>query len=278
MKNFIVFTQGRTGSTAIVDELDKHPQIMCHQELFIHKVNAPKVMEAYEKHGPSFMDHVDNPYRYLPMEFFFRQFHSFKIGRFGFYYQNGKLFSQKKLLKTYLEGLKASNGNNEKAVGFKILVNHFHKWPELYACLLEADYSVIYLERRNVVKKVLSGMVAEARGVYNRKNFTPPDERYHIDVAEFIRRVDWTLDHVRQEKEMLRRKGFPLLEIGYEDFLEDRDAFFKPISKFLGIDHIVPEQSDYTVMINKHADEIVSNYAELKDGLSSKGLAEQLDQ
>jgi len=276
MKGFIVFTQGRTGSTAIVDELGKHPQIACHQELFINRVNAPKLMEAYETYGTRFLDHVENPYKVLPMEFYYRQFHSLKLGRFGLFFRDGTLYSQKKLLAHYLDELKNPSETAE-AIGFKVLVNHFYKWPELYECLLAADYAAIYLERKNVVKKVLSGMVAEARGIYNRKNFTPPDEKYHIDVENFTKRIAWDLKQVSQEKRLLRDKGFELLEVSYEDFLADRNAFFEPICSFLGVDHIVPERSEYTIMVNKRADEIISNCTELREELKLIGMDEQLD-
>ncbi len=277
MKKFIVFTQGRTGSTAIVDELNKHPQITCYQELFIKRVNAPKLMEAYKQYGMNFLNYVDNPYRVLPIEFYYRQFRFVKAHSFGLFYRNGKVYTQKRLVSSYLEYIESIHAE-VKAMGFKVLVGHGNRWPELYQSMLSRDYSVIYLERRNVVKKTLSGMVAEARGIFNRKNFTPPDERYHINVQEFIRRISIDSAAVIREKEMLRKKGFRVSEVVYEDFLVDRNAFFKSIFDFLGVDHFIPEKSDYTVMINKCASELVSNYGELKGALAKIGMDELLDQ
>ena len=52
MTRFFLYTRGRTGSTPIIDELDSHPQLECHQELFLpDPLQFKSIREAYEEHG-----------------------------------------------------------------------------------------------------------------------------------------------------------------------------------------------------------------------------------
>ncbi|WP_038246571.1 sulfotransferase [Ghiorsea bivora] len=277
MEKFFMFTQGRTGSTAIIDELNKHPEIACLQELFIPKVNAPILMDAHEKYAENFLEHVDSPYPLVPFEVFRLQYKKVFSFPMDVYRRSGKFKRFGQIMLDYLDAIEQyGKEQGATAVGFKALTNHVDAHPGILEKLRQGDYQVLYLERKNVVNKVLSGVVAEQRGVYNRKDFVVPEETYTIDLDDFILKVQCTVEGVQTEKKMLKSAGFPLLEVSYEDFVADREAFFTPVFEFLGVEYRLPTQSDYSKMINKPIHEVVENYTEFAARVHELGMGDML--
>ena len=277
-KKFFIFTRGRTGSTAIVDELGKHPEIVTMQELFIQLERSPRLAQAYKEHGKEFYKHITFDQLILPYGAWVSQFLRFNFFLFELYVvPTAGLLTRKQLMNHYLEEAEKaalSAGEGER-FGFKVLANHFVECPGLKELLKQRGYSVLYLERENTFRQVISGMVAQQRGVYNRKNYTPSEASFVIDLDDFEMLVRIEQERVREEKEMLEKMGFDFEVITYEAFLSDREKFFTEISRFLDVPNVLPEGSEYTVMISS-VEESVANYSELAAKVRSMGLGHML--
>ncbi|MFZ3073203.1 MAG: sulfotransferase [Thermodesulfobacteriota bacterium] len=265
--NFFVFTRGRTGSTAIIDELGKHPDISTLQELFIQLEKAPRLMDAYRKYGKDFYRHIESQYLFPPFDVWSRQY--VKMGKF--YFVGFIPYSVGRLIGRYLQLAEQRIVGGERSFGFKVLSNHFDEWPSLCKHLFKRNYRVIYLERTNAVRQVISGMVANQRGAYNRKNFQPDSRSFVLPLDEFGMLVKWELKMVKQEKQRLRERGFDVLEVTYEQFLEDRAAFFERICAFLGVPYVLPGRTEYSVMI-QDLRKTIANYDELEERVRAMGM------
>ncbi len=276
-KNFFIFTRGRTGSTAIIDELGKHPEITTMQELFIRLEKAPRLAEAYKKYGKEFYKHVPG-HLILPFDAWSRQYVDFKIPWLGsIYLYHGRLVSQKVLIDHYLEKVEQVGRDVKPGarVGFKVLANHFIELPTLCEVLKQRAYQAIYLERENHVRQVLSGIIAQKRGIYNRKHYQPGEDSYVIDLDDFEMRIKAEQRSVRSEVARLSKEGFDVHVITYERFLNDREGFFKDICNELGVSDLLPEKTEYSVMI-QNLPAIVENYDELVARVDALGLGYML--
>lgn len=255
MIKFFVMTRGRTGSTAVLDELNKSNNVCATQELFLEYdfVGDPVMTRAYDLILP---------------------FNSWKVHRWWkliFPFNNRKDW----LARLYL--LKAemlARNCHAKAFGFKVLSHNFEERPFLCDLLKSHDYKALYLTR-NVARQVLSGMVANQSGIYNSKKDVIDSRRYLINVEEFEELVNWEIQCVQRDYDFLEKEGIEFCVITYEQFCEDRVAFFTNIFNFLGLPGEIPGTSEYIVMI-KDAKYTIENYDEVANRAVSMGLS--LDQ
>ena len=249
MKNFIIMTRGRTGSTAVIDSLNKTNSICTEQELFL-KYNFKRNMERFIEPFDVWLDQVP----LLPRLY-------------------GKLFSNEALVKSYLREVEARSMSTGKiAFGFKVLSHHFDQRPSLKDALLESGYRTIYL-RRNVPRQVISGMVANLRGVYNvlaTENYKE-DSRYTIDVNEFESLVKSELQEIANDLDVLETGGGEFIEVTYEDFMADRYSFFNQIFEFLGVPTETPQESSYSILI-RDISGVVENYQAIKKSVAAMGM------
>lgn len=276
MQNFFIFTRGRTGSTAIVDELGKHPEITTMQELFIKLEKAPRLLEAYQKYGKDFYKHIESQFAVLPFDAWLKRYSKINLYGFGsLYIGQGGCYTRAGLTNRYLAMAEKVVNKEGKKFGFKVLANHFDEWPDLRGVLKNRSYLAVYLERENVFRQVISGVVAKHRGVYNRKNYTPTEESFCVDLDEFEMLVRCEQAAVASEKEQLKQWGFDVHIVTYEDFVNERDLFFKHICECLGVSYTLPERTDYSVMISDLS-KTVENYEDLVNKVKSMGLGDML--
>ena len=163
----------------------------------------------------------------------------------------------------------------KKAVGFKLLQNQADVARGFFRILRESGYKAIYLERVNVVKRVISGIIANKRKTYNAMNYQSSDDVYTIDMAEFKSLVDIEINAVNMEKRMLEKNGFEILYVTYEEFLEDRKGFYTQIFDFIGVDNVLPDETEFSIMIPSVSD-VVENYEELKECVKAMGYERML--
>ena len=134
------------------------------------------------------------------------------------------------------------------------------------AVLKNLGYKVIYLERRNVVKQVLSGVIANKRKLYNQRNYTPDNKSFTIDLKEFKFLVRVEMAEVNRQKIMIEYSEVESLYVDYEDFLSDRKSFHTAIFDFLRVENKEIEESDFSIVIPEIKD-VVENYAEFSEFL-----------
>lgn len=242
-------TRGRTGSTAIVDVLNKSEKLCVFQELFL-KYDFNKTKQ-----------HLIPPY--------------------DLWKQRGSLLTRlwRKVSKEYIN-INNYLKNAERIVadydgaafGFKLLSHNFDERPDLKEQLLKRRFKVIYLTR-NIPRQVISGMVAKLRGKYNahgRENFKD-DTCYKIDIDEFKSLVEWETQAVANDINMLETSEFDYIQVRYEDFVENSDAFFSEIFRFLDIPEEKLPESSFSIMI-KDLKQAIQNYQEVEDCLTEMGM------
>jgi LPS sulfotransferase NodH len=253
MKRFFIMTRGRTGSTAIIDSLNKSKNIVSAQELFIRLPYKEHKDERYYTSKPRFDVWSESK---------------------GYYFKIFQRFlRQSYIIRKYLEEIEEINASDEiNAFGFKVLSHHFEERPMLKYILQERDYKAIYLTR-NIPRQVISGMVAKQRGKYNahdRENYRD-DAIYKIDIDEFKSLVAWETQEVANDISMLDSSAFEFIQVRYEDFIETPDIFFSNIFSFLDIPEEKLPKSSFSIMIRdpKH---VIQNYNEVEQCLSEMGM------
>lgn len=247
MKKFILFTRGRTGSTAVIDELDKLTNISAAQELFL----------KYDFNKSDIVEH----YRY------FKPFIIWKQQNKAISWLPNSNWVNKYLAKIFLSCSERIAHNAEtNYFGFKLLSHHFQQWPFLAEILLNRRYKVVYLTR-NMARQVISGMVANMMGVYNSKEEVSDRRKYTIDLDDFEELIKLGLIAERNDHVLLTNFGFNFITVSYEDFIKHRDIFYKKIFEFLGMVSNLPPPSDYQVIIRdmKHT---IENYDEVVERAS----------
>ena len=274
---FFVYTRGRTGSTAIIDEINKHPEIACWQELFIALSRDPMMAEFYSRHGVRFDDYEIGMEWRPSFELWSRQFRKIRVLNRELYLDNKLPATTAGMVRKYLAELAWRESERHKeAVGFKLIQIQAENTPGLFKVLKNMRFKAIYLERVNIIKRVISGIIANKRKQYNALNYQPPDDVYTIDLAELDRVVHDELEAVRRQKWMLEKKNFQVLYVTYEDFMEDREKFYKEIFGFLEVDELIPENTAYSIMIPSIRD-VVENYDDLHKHVRRMGYEGMLD-
>lgn len=255
IKKFFVLTRGRTGSTAVMDELNKVSAIRATQELFLIR-DFSQIPDA------KFAKLFDI---LLPFDLWKQKSKLYK-------WMLSILDGDKIWINLYLyeaEGL--AKRQSARAFCFKVLSHHFDERPLLSTVLKERGYQVIYLTR-NIARQVLSGMVAAQTGVYNTTEDVGDTRRHQIDLEKFRWLVQWEVQCVEKDIARLKAERFDFIVVSYEEFNNDRQSFYKKIFHFLGLAVELPLASDYAVII-KDLKYTIENYDAVADCVSALGMS-----
>ena len=240
MQKFFLMTRGRTGSTAVIDELNKCAGFRVAQELFLryefNSANDTK-LEITKEFIPPFL--------------------LWKRRIRGSSWTPDNFLANRYLMQA--ENVASKSG--AEVFGFKLLSHHFDENKYLCDLLLKRGYKSIYLTR-NIARQVLSGMIANQRNMFNSRDDIKDPIRYLIDLKEFGSRVKWAGMGVENDKKLLREKGIAFIEVNYEYFIQKREKFYKTIFEFLNTYAELPPSSDYKIMI-KDVQYTVKNYDEV---------------
>lgn len=242
MKKFVLLTRGRTGSTAVLDEIGKSSNILATQELFSRNTFTERKLKDYFK-------------LLLPFDLW-------KL-RGGWWKRLlPAAYSDARQAHAYLIcAEKQAQSKGARGFGWKVLSHQLDERPFLTELLKRHGYCVIYL-KRNSVRQVLSGMVANQRGIYNSLEKVVDERRYHIDIDDFKWRVQWERECVQKDIALLNAEGFAFIEVTYEDFCAKREVFYGAIFKMLGLPMELPPTSDFVKMI-EDPKSMIENYEEV---------------
>lgn len=258
MKNFFVMTRGRTGSTAVMDSLNKTSSITAAQELFIkYKANKTYSLPA---------DKSDRVIlRYDP----WRQQSVGRLKRVSEW-----LMRNDTSIVKYLDQVeKTVSKTDAKAFGFKVISHHFKQRPGLKENLAKRGYSACYLTR-NIPRQVISGIVANKRGKYNahEKENYQNDSCFLIDIDNFRSLIDLENKSQKEDLTLLQAMGIDYIIIRYEDFVSNPDQLFSDIMSFLNLPSEKAPKSSYSIMIGNLSDTI-QNYEELIECTKQLGIS-----
>lgn len=205
MSLFAILTHGRTGSTPLVAEINQHPDIVCHQEIFrpAPPVTRSDMVPAYEAVR-----------------------------------QSGRTPTAEE----YLREIEASAPAGQK-VGFKLLMTHLdqHQDIGLERFLFDSRMPIIFLTR-DPARAALSAAIAKERKVFNlpvdlidddhRARMKRPVRLKPSFVAREARQYAYWNEYWQNR---LRDLNVPHVVVTYEQFVSDRLALLNGIFRFLGV-------------------------------------------
>lgn len=241
MIKFVLFTRGRTGSTAVLDEINNLDTVVALQEPFLTGFSSSDTLFP----GNPQLLRYEN---YLEQSNLWTKFTAKTLENYSLTKYLGKLTS-------------AAMRQDKEAIGIKLLSHHASQHPSLISVLKREGFRFIYLQR-NPVRQVISGMVASERKIYNSKQDVDDAVPLKLDAKVFSDKLYGELLRTSEDIILLRSLDLPVIELRYEDFLENRSKFFLDLLHFLDLPPKLPPASDHKIMI-KNIESTVINLDEL---------------
>ncbi len=252
MTKFMIITQPRSGSTWFMSCLNSHPQIYCPK---IPTVFSKYNLSPFKGFKPGFLQ-VDNP------KSPYYAYRSASLKR-----QLAHRFRRKKLVYSFLCDLYADR-RDAKAVGYKINYSQMRKYPVTVSWIKENNVRIIQLVRYNLLKRLVSHKIANARHLLHSKQSVAPikvtiDPKILID--DFQRR-DKRFEKYR--KRFMDDLGVPYHEVTYESLLSEHNAEMKKTLQFLGVDQDFSLSSEYVKVNPDSLEQLIDNFDDIKKALA----------
>lgn len=206
MTKFLITTQGRAGSTLLASVLDMHPDIRCYHELLLKGV--PWM-------GTGEINRLNKPYAYLEHR----------------NYKDGNTIG--KHLEGYLDEVYSSYEGG--AVGFKVSYMQLGSRPTAMRYLLDGSIKIVNLNRQNILRSIVSLDFAKHTKRWHRYSWTRvwPDVKLKLDVNTLEGRIR---KFVKERKYFNdKMMGCQMLNLTYEELVEDMQGKFRDVSRFLGV-------------------------------------------
>ncbi len=239
---FVVYGVPRVGSNFFISQLNRHPDILCHYEIFhrhaIYNGFEDKPERSHWLEAVSLQERDASPEKFLAR--LFAEHH-------GYTHIGYNLFP----------------GQNDAVLQYSIA---------------DSSQKKVILKRKNILDNYISLKVAVKTGVWSSKAAKEKgvDERIldkHVrfeqkEFVQHVRKVNLFYNNI--ETNISFRQNESLI-IYYEDLLEDRQAVLNQVYDFLGVERIMVSESTVFEKQNKEGlRELVSNYSELMTFLSEE--------
>jgi len=247
---FVVLSTQRSGSTWVVDMLTSHPRVVAYSELFMHGGQGT----------PQWGQEKDLPY-----------WQTFIADKGG-----GRL-ARPYWLWRYL-GSALDERPGVDAIGFKLMYSQLTRIARLLTpALWLKRVRIIHLMRRNAVDVVLSRAAGEARhGVLHaREGQSVESVRIQLRTDDLVTRLTAHERQIEGARVRFKRVGIPYTEVIYEDLVAKEKEGFDELFRFLDVEPAPVSSSLQKVNPTVH-EELIENYAEVRDALEGTKFAEQL--
>jgi LPS sulfotransferase NodH len=247
---FVVLSTQRSGSTWVVDMLNSHPRVVAYSELFMHGGEG----------RPKWGTEQDLLY--------WQTFIAEKGG--------GRLARQYWLWHYLGRAFAARPGID--AVGFKLMYSQLTRISKpLMPALWVKRARIIHLIRRNALDVVLSKEAGEARpGVLHARDGQAVESvRVRLSTEDLLERMTAHDRAVAGARVRFKRVGVPYQEVVYEDLVQDEQAGFDALFRFLEVEPQRVSSSLQKVNPTAH-EELIENYGEVRDALDGTRFAGQL--
>lgn len=264
---FVIFGRGRSGTTVVTDELGMHPQIAVPIDVYHHEGLYWNLLEPFAAQTLAGVSEASTELRQGEVPLPYDPWcvaHGSESGTASYAAYLGELEAW------------AERRPAVRAGGFKIIDNQMLARVGLIDVLHERGYRIVNVHRRNVIRQALSGLLARARGVFNAKNYEVPDATYEVDPAAFLAEIKWILQWTRTWDQQIAQRGMRSVDVEYEVFLADREAFYGPIFELLEVDPLLPAASEFTRMTPKDLSSTIRNYAQIAALAAELGLEADL--
>lgn len=231
---FIVAGNQRTGTTLLRTSLSSHPDVVCYGEVF--KLSKPpyKLPGGYWAYSRS---STTNRIR------------AALLPRASFREYLNRLYSRQQY----------------RAVGFKLMMSHCKSKPVLWPLIRQHEVKAVLVTRRNVLKTLVSRLVAAASGVYHVSASLPvktavanwAGQMIVVNPATIIQDLDTIARQPVEWRSFLERMEF--MELVYEDYVRDQLSWNAKVLDFLGVPR-QPLMSDLKKVNPDELRNLVSNY------------------
>lgn len=151
--------------------------------------------------------------------------------------------------------------------------------PQFLDFLAIQKVPILHLRRKNLVRVVASGLLAEKTSVYRVKNAAEiPDEQIRVTPREFLTRLKF----LEVEKTFMSQhlRGYPqLITLEYTELFDDKglnSQTARLIEKFLGVSYFESYVPTYVKQAQRPLDETIANYDELAVALKRTPYASML--
>lgn len=253
MIKFLIITQPRSGSAWFMSCLNSHPQIYCPSlPTLFSKYN----LSPLKRFKPAFLQ-IDNPIS--P----YYQYRSRSIKR-----QVTHRFKRNKSIFNFLSQLYDEN-HNAQAVGYKVNYSQLSRYSAIISWIKQSEIKIIHLIRLNLLKRLVSHKIANTRNLLHSTRAVEPI-KIRIDPTILIsdfRRRQTRFD--KYKKRFVDDFKVPFLEVAYESLVADFDKEIEKVLKFLEIDKLMPLTSDFVKVNPDSLEDIIENYAEVKQMLKN---------
>jgi LPS sulfotransferase NodH len=239
MDMFVVLTRGRTGSTPLVEDLDQHPDIVCHHELFRPSPVTSRLDLA--------------PY-----------YEAVK--------QSGRTLSAEEYLR------ETATTAAPAKMGFKALLMDLQhrEGIGLERFLLDSRMPIVHLTR-DPVRSAISAGIAKERGAYNHhKDTVNPlylerlKQRVTLDPAYVVDEARYYDYWAKKWRTHLLEVGSPHIEVTYEEYVSDRVVLLNRIFRFLDVAEMEElPNNPYSKVTSEDVWSHVINADEVRDALAS---------
>ena len=117
--------------------------------------------------------------------------------------------------------------------------------------------------------------MARSTGVYHSERGRQTDSVIEIPVAQALQSVK----KIERQKALWRRRlaSYKVIEVKYDDFVDDRESTAKSMLEFLGANPEIQLICPMRKVIRAPYEHVVSNYSELKEALSEAGYSRFLE-
>jgi LPS sulfotransferase NodH len=242
-ESFIVLTSPRSGSTWLVDTINRHE----HLEAFGEQFNSD-LPESAREGIPAFINAEEFDRHSRPMATF-------------------------RYLRRYYP--------LDRPRGFKLLYGQSRHFPEIVAAMTFRRDRIIHLVRKNQLNVLISLQIVYTHLKRWRLLNTeePPDRNMQIELnpSSIYEDIKRKYDIINMARRYLKWVRMPHMEIFYED-LAGSEAGFYPVWDFLEVNP--PEEVGKTrykkVQTRKHH-EVISNYNEICEALKGTEYFNLLD-
>lgn len=240
--HFVITGIQRTGTTLVRTTLNSHPDIICAGETFQSRFEP--LHGKFKLFGPYRMTDSFFAYRAASLQRRLRG----ALARSG-------------LIDEYLDHFYA--GHDGKAVGFKLMLSHVRRYPQVWRHLRRRRLPIIHVVRSNVLDIALSRernhRTGSAHATDDKALAAMP-----IDPARLMR----TMEQIEQQYaqwEQLLAGWQPLLRITYEEFVTDRDRVLSDLYRFLGVPDRPIEGSSLKKLHKGGPRQVIANYEQVRD-------------
>lgn len=221
MKNFAIISELRSGYQMLTASLNTHPDVLCFGEIFGSDPEVRK-KSLWRKPVP-IIEANDSPIDYVGV----------------------------------LNKYAASQG--KIALGFKLnyVCARQPNWLCLWGHMVEQNWNIIHLQRRNLLDRFMSQLLAETENNWAGKTYS---SSLVVSPNHFFKSCDQT--YVWRAETQNHFSNTPVLDMFYEDLETTPQVVYREVQSFLGV-KVQDLQINTLKQQKRRQSEIVENYRDL---------------